>query len=170
MGLFPNSEIDAALERSRAETFAALLKEGGLSVSLEENIQIRKWEKVVCNILWNPISAITQQNMGVPFLESSEEAEAFGKALMLDVIAVARKSGVPLDDSLADKYLAFTKSLGSFQPSMLHDLKAGMPLEIDVIIGAPMQKARQLGMEVPSLRAVYALVSALNGKLTILGA
>lgn len=89
---------------------------------------------------------------------------------MLDVIAVARKSGVPLDDSIADKYIALTKTLGSFQPSMLHDLKAGYPLEIDVIIGEPMRKARQLGMEVPSLRAVYALISALNGRLTMLGA
>jgi ketopantoate reductase len=167
LGLFPNSQLDAALEQNRAETYAALLKESGHSVSLKENIQIAKWEKVICNILWNPISALTKQNMGVPFFQSSEEAEALGKALMLDVIAVGRESGVPLDDSLADKYIAFTKSLGSFEPSMLHDLKAGIPLELDVIIGTPMRKARQLGMEVPSLTAVYVLVTALNGGLTM---
>lgn len=153
------------MERNRVETYATCLQEGGLSVSLEENIQIRKWEKVICNIFWNPISVITQQNMGVPFFESSEESEAFGKALMLDVIAVGRNSGVPLDDSLADKYIAFTKSLGSFQPSMLHDFKAGIPLELDVIIGAPMRKAIQLGMDVPTLRTVYVLVSAINRRV-----
>jgi ketopantoate reductase len=162
LGLFPNSRLDKELEQNRMELYTAILKDGGHSVSLEKNIQIRKWEKVVCNILWNPISALTRQNMGVNFFESSNEAESFGKALMLDVIAVARASGVPLDDKLADKYIAFTKSLGSFQPSMLHDLNGGIPLEIDVIIGAPMKMAIQLGMEVPSLRAVYALISALN--------
>lgn len=161
MGLFPNPHLDAALEQNRADTYAALLREGGLSISVEANIQIRKWEKVICNILWNPISALTKLNMGTSFFESSEESEAFGKALMLDVIAVGRRSGVPLDDSLADKYVALTKSLGSMQPSMLHDLKMGIPLEIDAIVGAPMQKARELGMEVPSLRAVYVLIKAL---------
>lgn len=166
MGLFPNPHLDSALERHRVETYAACLKASGHNVSLEENVQIKKWEKLVANMLWNPISALTRQNMGVPFFESSEEAEALGKALMLDVIAVARKSGVPLDDSQADKVLAFTRSQGSFQPSMLHDLKAGIPLELDVIVGAPMRKARELGMEVPSLRAVYVLVTALNGALT----
>lgn len=145
---------------------ATLLKDGGASVAVRENIQIAKWEKLVCNIFWNPISALTKVNMGVPFFNSSEEAEIFGKALMLDVIAVGRKSGVPLDDSLADKYIAFTKSLGSFQPSMLYDLKAGVPLEVDVIVGAPMRMARKLGVDVPSLRAVYALVCALNGNST----
>jgi ketopantoate reductase len=89
---------------------------------------------------------------------------------MLDVIAVGRRSGVPLDDSLADKYIAFTKSLGSFEPSMLRDLHTRTPLEIDVIIGTPMKKARELGMEVPSLRAVYALVTALNRGLKVSGA
>lgn len=164
--MFPNPLVDAALEQSRVETYLALLKEGGLSVKLEENIQIMKWEKVVCNILWNPLSAITGQNMGPEFFESSEEATDFGRALILDVVAVGRKAGVPLDDSLADKYINFTKSLGSFQPSMLHDLKAGIPLEIDVIVGTAMRKARQLGVDAPTLRAVYSLVTIVNQGLT----
>lgn len=165
LGLFPNSQLDVALEQSRVETYFSLLKEGGLSVALQDNIQIMKWEKVVCNILWNPLAAITRQNMGPAFFESSGEAEAFGKALILDVVAVGRKAGVPLDDSLADKYIAFTKRLGSFQPSMLHDLKAGIPLEIDVIVGTAMRKARELGVDAPTLRAVYALVTIVNNSL-----
>lgn len=154
-GTSPRRDICGHFERRRAQRFA------------RRKHPDQKMGEARLQHLWNPVSALTQQNMGVPFFDSSEESEAFGKALMLDVIAIARKSGVPLDDSLADKYLAFTKSAGSFQPSMLHDLNAGIPLEIDVIVGAPMRKARQLKMEVPSLRAVFALVSALNGKLTL---
>jgi 2-dehydropantoate 2-reductase len=165
LGLFPNPKIDAPLEQRRAETFASLLKLGGNSVSLVSNVQVKKWEKVIGNIFWNPVSAIIRQNMGNVFLDSSSEAERFGKALMLDVIAVGRRAGVPLDDSIADKYIAFTRSMGSVEPSMLYDLKAGFPLEVDVIVGTPMRKAREFGMEVPTLTAVYALVMAVNGGL-----
>lgn len=164
LGLFPNPTVDAAVEREIVETYAGLLKGAGHSVSLEENIQIKKWEKLVCNILWNPISVITGKNMGISFLTSSEEVEDFGRALIHDIVAIGRRCGVPLEDSLADKYIAFTKSLGSFEPSMLHDFNAGIPLEIDVIVGSPMRKARALGMEVPTLRAVYVLVCAINRK------
>jgi len=165
LGLFPNPQLDVSLEQQRVETYASLLRLGGNSVSLESNMQIKKWEKVVGNIFWNPVSAIIQQNMGVAFLNSSKEAERFSKALMLDVIAVGRRAGVPLDDSLAEKYIEFTRSMGSVEPSMLYDLKAGLPLEIDVIVGTPMRKAREFGMEVPTLSAVYALVMAVNGAL-----
>jgi ATP-dependent metalloprotease len=146
------------------QTYVDILKEGGHSVSLEANIQIKKWEKLICNVLWNPVSAITQCNMGSSFFETSEEAEAFGKALICDLVAVGRRSGVPLKDSLADHYIAFTKGLGTFEPSMLHDFKVGIPLEIDAIIGAPMRKAREFGVDVPTLRAVYTLISAVNGR------
>jgi 2-dehydropantoate 2-reductase len=162
LGLFTNPQIDASLEQQRVERYASLLRAGGTSVSLEPNVQVKKWEKVVGNIFWNPVSAIIRQNMGVDFLSSSEEAEQFGKALMLDVIAVGRRAGVPLDDSIAQKYIDFTRSMGSVEPSMLYDLKAGLPLEVDVIVGTPMRKAREFGMEVPTLTAIYALIMAVN--------
>ncbi|KAH8680541.1 ketopantoate reductase PanE/ApbA-domain-containing protein [Xylariales sp. PMI_506] len=162
LGLFPNPAVDAAVERQITETYAGLLKDAGHSVTLEENIQIKKWEKLVCNILWNPVSVITRKNMGLDFLTSSEEVEDFARALIHDIVAVGRRSGVPLDDSLADKYINFTKQLGSFEPSMLHDFNVGIPLEIDIIVGSPMRKARALGMEVPTLRAVYVLVCAIS--------
>jgi 2-dehydropantoate 2-reductase len=162
LGIFPNPKLSASLEQQRVELYTSLLKLGGMSVSLESNVQIKKWEKIIGNIFWNPVSAIIRQNMGVDFLNSSKEAERFGKALMLDVIAVGLRAGVPLDDSIAEKYIEFTRSMGSVEPSMLYDLKAGLQLEVDVIVGTPMQKAREFGLEVPTLTAVYALVMAVN--------
>jgi 2-dehydropantoate 2-reductase len=165
LGLFPNPQVDALLEQQRVETYAALLRLGGTSISLAPNVQIQKWEKVIGNIFWNPVSAIIRQKMGVDFLNSSTEAERFGKALMLDVIAVGNRAGVPLDESIADNYIEFTRNMGNVEPSMLYDLKAGLPLEIDVIVGTPMRKAREFGMEVPTLSAVYALVMAVQSGL-----
>jgi 2-dehydropantoate 2-reductase len=162
LGLFHNPQLDASSEQERVETYTSLLRAGGNNVSLESNIQIKRWEKVVGNVLWNPVSVITRQNMGIAFFDSSPEAERFGKALMLDVIAIGRRAGIPLDESLAGTYIEFTRSLGSVEPSMLYDLRAGLPLEIDVIVGTLMRKAREFEMEVPTLSAVYALVMAVN--------
>jgi len=49
--------------------------------------------------------------------------------------------------------------------SMQTDAKEGRPLEVDVILGYPMKKARELGVEVPVLSMVYALTMAVNGRL-----
>ena len=46
MGLYPNSEVDANVEKSRIDKFAALLLHGGTKFSVEENIQIDRWKKV----------------------------------------------------------------------------------------------------------------------------
>jgi ketopantoate reductase len=48
---------------------------------------------------------------------------------------------------------------------MYVDAKEGRRLEIDVILGYPMRKAREFGMDVPTLASLYALLKAVDGRL-----
>ena len=45
MGLFPNPQLDSKTELARLEVFVSLLKQGGTVFQVEENIQIKRWEK-----------------------------------------------------------------------------------------------------------------------------
>lgn len=48
---------------------------------------------------------------------------------------------------------------------MYVDAKEGRHLELDVILGYPMKKANEFGMDVPTLSTLYALLKAIDGRL-----
>lgn len=165
IGLYPNAKLNSHIEHQRLKTFADLLTNGGTKFSIDENIQIKRWEKVVWNAAWNPLTTLTGLQVQT-WLSTSDEAMAFTRQLMEDVIAVGRKCGVPLKDGLAEELIQKVLGMPLIYSSMYVDSKEGRPLETDVIIGFPMKKANELGMKVPSLRAIFALTTAVNYRLT----
>lgn len=52
IGLFPNSSLDAQLEKQRFKSFTSLLTEGQTVFQAVDNVQIQRWEKVVWNVAW----------------------------------------------------------------------------------------------------------------------
>lgn len=99
------------------------------------------------------------------WLHSSSTATPVTRRLMREVIDVGRARGVPLEytliDALMDKILAMP-GIGS---SMQTDCRNGRPLEVDVILGFPAQKAKELGMDTPMLEMVHVLVRAVDLRL-----
>jgi ketopantoate reductase len=55
IGLFSNPESDPEQEKGRLEHFASIMRHGGTNISVEENVQVKRWEKVVWNAAWNTI-------------------------------------------------------------------------------------------------------------------
>ncbi|KXT11311.1 hypothetical protein AC579_296 [Pseudocercospora musae] len=161
MGLYPNATIDSSLEQKRLDGFATLLKVGNSPFSIEENIQIKRWEKVVWNVAWNPLTTLTGVQVQ-KWLSTSPEAMTFTRNLMEDVIKVARRFNVPLKDGLAEELINRVLPMPLIFSSMYVDAMEGRPLEIDVIVGFPMKKAKEYGMDVPALTAVYALTNAMK--------
>lgn len=96
---------------------------------------------------------------------SSPEAVEMTKRLMLEVISVGQRCGVPLKDDLVLVLLKRILSLPGIYSSMYVDAKEGRHLELDVILGYPMKKAKEFGMDVPTLSTLYALLKAIDGRL-----
>jgi 2-dehydropantoate 2-reductase len=165
MGLFPNPDITRDPEQTRLNTFAALLKTGGTKFQIEKDIQIKRWEKVTWNAAWNSITTLADVNTQ-DWLASSAQAMDITKRLMCEVIDVANRCNVPLEYKLADSLVDKILGMPGIYSSMHTDMKAGRPLEVDVILGYPMQKAVEFGMDVPVLSTIYALTTAVNGRLS----
>lgn len=85
---------------------------------------------------------------------------------MREVIDVAQKCGVPLEYSLIDTLINKILAMPGIVSSMQTDAKDGRPLEVDVILGTPFKKAKEFGMDVPTLTAVYTLITAVNHRLS----
>lgn len=99
------------------------------------------------------------------WLYSSPEAVSATRRLMREVIDVGRGCGVPLEYGLIDQLMARILAIPGIGSSMQTDLRNGRPLEIDVILGVPVQKGRELGISTPVLEMVYAMVRAVDGRL-----
>ncbi|KAJ5880183.1 uncharacterized protein N7473_011236 [Penicillium subrubescens] len=164
LGLFPNEQVDSALEKQRLDTFADLLRHGQTRFQVIENMQQQRWEKVVWNVAWNSLTTLTMVDTQT-WLHSSPDAEPFTRALMREVIAIARACGVPLSDELVDQQMDKINSLPGIGSSMQTDCKSGRPMEIDVILGFPVRKARELGISAPYLEAIYVILRAVDGRL-----
>jgi ketopantoate reductase len=115
----------------------------------------------VWNVAWNSITSLTMVDTQT-WLKSSPEAMTMTRNLMEEVIQVARKSGVPMKDGLVDELIGKILKLPGIISSMQKDVKAKNPLEIDVILGVPVRKARELGVPVPILEVIYTLVAGVD--------
>jgi ketopantoate reductase len=96
------------------------------------------------------------------WLKSSKESVSITKRLMREVIGIARRCGVSLEYGLVDILMERIQSMPGIESSMQADARAGRPLEVDVILGTPMKKAREFGMDVPTLATIYALTVAVD--------
>jgi 2-dehydropantoate 2-reductase len=77
---------------------------------------------------------------------------------MSEVQAAARTRGIDLPDKLCAETLAFSQGLGAFKPSMLQDLDAGKPLEVDAFNGVVIKLLQQAGKTAPTNQSLYAML------------
>ena len=164
IGLFPNAQLDASVEKHRLNKFASLLAEGKTIFQVVENVQVQRWEKVVWNCAWNSLTTLTMLDTQ-SWLKSSADAMPMTRKLMAEVIDVAQKCGVPIEYELIDRHIDKILEMPGIGSSMQTDCKNGRPLELDVILGTPVKKGRELGVSIPTLETIYILLLGVNKRL-----
>ncbi|KAI1842534.1 hypothetical protein JX265_012654 [Neoarthrinium moseri] len=165
IGLFPNASRDKSSEEQRLEEFAALLRHGNTIFQVVPNIQVQRWEKVVWNAAWNSLTTLTLMTTH-DWLSSSEDAMPMTRRLMTEVIDVARKCDVPLQYGLIDQLINKILAMPPIGSSMQADYKNGRPMEVDIILGYPVRKAKELGIPAPTIETIYTILKAVNLRLT----
>jgi 2-dehydropantoate 2-reductase len=88
--------------------------------------------------------------------------ERLVRELMLEVIGAARALGYDVPESLADKQIERTRTMGDYKASTLLDFEKGLPLELESLFLEPLRQARQAGVSVPRLEAMCLLLQQLN--------
>ncbi|KAJ5978425.1 hypothetical protein N7501_001767 [Penicillium viridicatum] len=164
IGLFPNPQVENQVEQKRLGVFSDLLRNGKTRFQVLEDMQIQRWEKVVWNAAWNSLTTLTMVDTQ-SWLKSSADAMPFTRQLMQEVINIARACGVPLKDGLIDQLMDKINALPGIGSSMQTDCKSGRPMEIDVILGFPVRKSRELSIRAPYLETLYVLLRAVDGRL-----
>ena len=155
---FPVGELDGR-ESARVQRVHDVFTEAGFRSRVLDDIRSELWLKLWGNLTFNPISALTHSTL-VDICQFSQTRQ-LAAAMMTEAQAIAERLGATFRVSL-EKRIAGAEGVGKHKTSMLQDLEAGKPLEIDGMLGAVVELAEVTEVEVPTLRALYACVSLLN--------
>ncbi|KAK7429406.1 hypothetical protein QQZ08_003998 [Neonectria magnoliae] len=164
IGLYPNKAHELFVETARLTQFTSLLATGKTVFSIVPNIQVQRWEKVVWNAAWNPLTTLTLMDTH-SWLSSSESATPMTRKVMKEVIDVARALEVPVEYQLIDRLLDKISKMPAIGSSMRTDYENGKLLEVDIILGYPVKKGRELGVDVATIETLYIILTAVNKRL-----
>lgn len=155
---FSLGELDGQPSQ-RCDEIAAGLTRAGLKAPVNPRIREEIWLKLLGNAVFNPISALTRAMLG----EIAESPVTAGvvRAAMEEVDAVARRLGITIPVPI-ERRIRGAARVGAHKTSMLQDLEAGRPMEVEALVGAVVELGDRLGIPVPHLRTLYACTKLLD--------
>jgi 2-dehydropantoate 2-reductase len=147
----------------RCRKIADVFIKAGFRCPIRTDIRHDMWVKLMGNVAYNPISALTRATL----LEivQHRETRALAAAIMQEVESVASRLGIELGVSIEQR-LAGAEKVGHHKTSMLQDIESGRPIEIEAIVGAVVELGDKLGLSLPSTKVVYACAKLLAAKTT----
>ena len=143
----------------RAKRIADALIAAGLRCPVTARFRHEIWVKLLGNVAFNPISALTGGTLEE--MARHPEVSQVVRGLMAETEAVAALLGVELPISI-DQRMAGAEKVGAHKTSMLQDWEAGRPMELEAVVGAVVELGERLGVAMPATRAVYACAKLLD--------
>jgi 2-dehydropantoate 2-reductase len=145
----PSGEITA-----RVRELAQLFERAGVETVIADQIQKEAWFKLWGNMTMNPITAMT----GATTDKALEDdlVRAFISRVMLEAREIGARIGIPIAQEPEDRHV-ITRKLGAFKTSMLQDVEAGKPVELDALMGVVKELGEITGVPTPNTDALLGL-------------
>jgi 2-dehydropantoate 2-reductase len=144
-------------QTARVKTLSALLVDAGFKSPVRPNLRSEIWLKLWGNLSFNPVSVLTRGTLEQ--LAGDPETRRVIRAMMEEARAVAEVFGISFNVSIEER-IDMAAKVGAHRTSMLQDVDAGRPTELDALLGAVIELAQIAGMAVPTLQLVYDLTKA----------
>jgi 2-dehydropantoate 2-reductase len=138
----------------RTQEVAEALTQAGFECVQSPFIEKDFWVKLLGNVSFNPVSALTLAT--ADRLIADAEVKAYMVAIMREVLAIGRAVGVDADID-PEARIDMARNLGQFKTSMLQDLEAGKSLEIDGLLTGTLEVARKAGVPAPFTESLSGL-------------
>lgn len=116
---------------ARVQQLAALLDKAGHEAVVSDQIQKDAWYKLWGNMTVNPVSAMTGATTDL--ILNDDLVRGFISSVMLEAKEIGARIGIPIDQQPEDRHQV-TRKLGAFKTSMLQDVEAGRPVELDALV------------------------------------
>jgi 2-dehydropantoate 2-reductase len=158
---FPLGEPDGS-KSERTRLVSEAFKKAGLRSAVRTDIRHDIWVKLMGNLAFNPLSALTRATLvEIVRFEGTREIATH---VMTEIGEVTSRLGIDLGISIEQR-LEGAASVGEHKTSMLQDVEAGRPLELESIVGAVVELAEKLHVEIPFTSTLYACTKLLERRL-----
>ncbi len=155
LGNFTGSSSD------RCHQLATMFSAAGIPCKVINDLIRKRWEKLCWNIPFNGLGALLNQDTAQ--LLTDNGIKDLIRTLIMEICAGANAQGfhTPLDgNAMAENLIGYTEKLTPYRPSMLVDRDAGRAMEIESILGVPVQQAQSKGVEMVHVAMLYKLLIA----------
>lgn len=131
----------------------------GLRAPIRGDIRHEMWVKLMGSVAFNPISALSRATLAE--IVACPETRSLASEIMAEAEAVAKRLGIDIGVTIEQR-LAGAEKVGDHKTSMLQDVEAGRPLELEAIVGAVVELGEKIGIPMLHTRAVYACATLLD--------
>jgi 2-dehydropantoate 2-reductase len=139
----------------------SIWQNAGFETYSERDIRVAQWEKLICNVAYSPLCALTGMTLGEVL--RNEYISKISRAAAVEAWEIARDHNIPLNfDDPVKEVRNFGERMPNAKPSVLLDIEAGRPSEIDVINGAVPIEAEKVGSSAPVNSTLTNLVRSLE--------
>ena len=136
----------------RCRRIAEALVASGLRCPITTHLRQEIWVKIMGNASLNPVSALTRSTLAQ--MIGDPDVSNVIRNIMQEVEAVSRKLGMELPVSI-DQRMAGAAKVGEHKTSMLQDLEAGRPMELEALVGSVVELGERVGVPMTHTRTVY---------------
>lgn len=141
---------------------STIMNSAGIICHVSSNILKVKWKKLLWNVTFNPLSALVEGKVGD--ILDDDGLRITAERVCREAISVARKMGIPLEDTLASQLIEKSEPARHHETSMLQDKRNGKPMEIESICGYVVRKGKELGVDTPVIETIYSLLKIEESK------
>jgi 2-dehydropantoate 2-reductase len=131
----------------------------GLRCPIRAAIRHDMWVKLMGNVAYNPISALTRATL-IEIVQCPATRN-LAAAIMSEAESVARNLGIEMGVSIEQR-LEGAEKVGHHKTSMLQDVEAGRPMELEAIVGAVVELGNKMGLSLPYTNSIYACAKLLE--------
>ena len=147
---------------THAQELASIMNQAGLDTETTDDIKKCTWRKTILNAALAPVCSLLDMTMAQ--VMACQETCQLVEAILDECISVARAHGYEFGEGFMGDALDYLSLADNHRPSMLRDLKHGVPTEIDFLNGKIVSHGLRLGVPVPINSTLTAMVKALERK------
>lgn len=153
-------ELDESLTES-CFSIVDIFQQAGVDAVRTQDIRESKWKKLLYNITFNPLSAVTKAKTG-DILDDNQLRKTAEK-ICIEAISVAKQAGVSIDqERMISTIFNNAARARNHQTSMLQDRIRGRRMEIEAMCGVIVEKAKHLNISIPHLETLYHILGFID--------
>ncbi|KIV99655.1 hypothetical protein, variant 1 [Verruconis gallopava] len=156
-----NSRIPESIQKDMAEALAMTLTTGNVNCVVSNNIRQQQFDRMIGPIAFHPASVLFETPNHAELLELTG-VRAMVISLIDELVALAKAHNCTFPDDFRESTMRTMIQPSERNSIMYQDFVDKRPMEVETYLGSPIKLAKEVGISVPRIETLYALLHHKN--------